>query len=489
MQEIKEGGGGIPPASTADTKAGPSTSYGLPYQDDEEHPSSGDVGSQSLLAHEPLCEAAGDRAAPAWRRLASQFNPLQLRIRRGSRRTANESCFCEKSMGRRRGSRRCMRLVLGVLIVLYVFPRDHTAPQRRLGLLYNPTSDTANGLRTLSLTPANAPSHSGIVQLISLLTHLTPTILPDRLHRILQSWGQPGHIGAGLSHYPTDFSRDVLPLPCHSHNDYWRIVPLYSALEAGCISVEADVWLYDEELYVGHDIASLTRNRTLKSLYIDPLVKILEGQNPLTEFYNGTATKNGVFDTVPSQPLVLLIDFKTEGTALWPHVSSALEPLRERGYLTHRNDTTNPNTITSGPITVVGTGNTPFALVTSDSTNAHHDIFFDAPLDKLSSPSPSPYNSTNSYYASVSFPSSIGHLPTSTFSHKQLSTLRAQISDAHALGLKARYWDLPFWPIGLRNHVWEVLVKEGVDLLNVDDLKGASARDWGKGRGWWRGDV
>ncbi len=48
-----------------------------------------------------------------------------------------------------------------------------------------------------------------------------------------------------------------------------------------------------------------------------------------------------------------------------------------------------------------------------------------------------------------------------------------------------RYWELPFWPIGLRNRLWEVLVEEGVDVLNVDDLKGASARDWGAWKGWW----
>jgi hypothetical protein len=34
--------------------------------------------------------------------------------------------------------------------------------------------------------------------------------------------------------------------------------------------------------------------------------------------------------------------------------------------------------------------------------------------------------------------------------------------------------------------VWDVLVKEGVDLLNVDDLKGATRRNWDKHHGWWQ---
>ncbi|KAL8947372.1 MAG: hypothetical protein Q9222_006338 [Ikaeria aurantiellina] len=49
-----------------------------------------------------------------------------------------------------------------------------------------------------------------------------------------------------LTTWPTDFSRDITPIPCHSHNDYWRRVPLYDALAAGCTGVEADVWLDDK---------------------------------------------------------------------------------------------------------------------------------------------------------------------------------------------------------------------------------------------------
>lgn len=36
----------------------------------------------------------------------------------------------------------------------------------------------------------------------------------------------------------------------HSHNDYWRAKPFWTALSNGVISVEADVWLYNGTLYV-----------------------------------------------------------------------------------------------------------------------------------------------------------------------------------------------------------------------------------------------
>lgn len=329
--------------------------------------------------------------------------------------------------------------------------------------------------------------------------------IPPRngIDRLISVWGKPGQIGEGLSSWPTDFSRGINPIPCHSHNDYWRRVPLYSAISAGCIGVEADVWLYEEELYVGHNTVSLTRNRTLNNLYINPLIDILSHQNPTTFFYPQEDTGlAGVFDTSPSQSLVLLIDFKTTGEALWPYVLSALRPLREQNYLTRLNGTQ----IIQGPITVVGTGNTPFNLVASAESNPHLDVFFDAPLDemwattsgaessnvldrneglRINDTARGSYTAMNSYYASVSFNKVFGYLSGGRFSDQQMATLRGQIQGAQRRGLKARYWDLPYWPISLRNHVWDVLIKEGVDLLNVDDLKGATERDWSQTKHWW----
>lgn len=76
--------------------------------------------------------------------------------------------------------------------------------------------------------------------------------------------------------------------------------------------MEADVWLFDEELYVGHSLSSLTPNRTLNSLYINPLLDILEKQNSISQFHPTSDTRpNGVFDTAPSQTLILLIDVST----------------------------------------------------------------------------------------------------------------------------------------------------------------------------------
>ncbi|KAK9854522.1 hypothetical protein MYU51_003583 [Penicillium brevicompactum] len=363
----------------------------------------------------------------------------------------------------------------------------------------------------------------GIIQFISIACGIVLSFFPDEYDRAAHNWLPSAESASeGSKHWPTDISRDIIPVACHSHNDYWRRVPLYSALQAGCVGVEADVWLFDDELYVGHTTSSLTARRTLRSMYVDPIVAILERQNPITEFHPGQGSPaHGVFDTDPDQSLLFLIDFKTAGPATWHAVSKHLAPLRDRGYLTYFNG----EELIQGPVTVIGTGNTPFNLVAANST--YRDIFFDAPLEKLvdedSDQSTSlqqesglytddmgtesanlaqgqgqghsgmpavitanTFNSTNSFYASVSFQKAIGFPWPFHFTQHQMELIRRHVRVAHRQGLKVRYWALPSWPRSLRNHIWRVLAQEGVDILNVDDLVGATKGDWNtKVFDWW----
>ncbi|KAF1921585.1 PLC-like phosphodiesterase [Ampelomyces quisqualis] len=313
-------------------------------------------------------------------------------------------------------------------------------------------------------------------------------------------WTLPGQASSDIASHLLDITRDVTPIPCHSHNDYWRRVPLYDALRWGCTGVEADVWLFDEELYVGHSTNALTPNKTFRSMYVDPLVKMLDHKNKPADFATTSSIKNGVFDTTPEQTLVLLVDFKNDGRAIFPFVSQHLTALREKGYLTYFDG----NSTIKGAITVVATGNAPFDMIIANST--YREIFFDAPLASMYEPAPSSpstnnisarggqgtvgttpashFDSTNSYYASVNFRKAIGFVWWGALSATQLDLLRGQIRGAHARGLKARYWSAPTWPIALRNRMWTVLVDEGVDYLNGDDLRGMTRLDWGVRRHW-----
>ena len=334
--------------------------------------------------------------------------------------------------------------------------------------------------------------------LIYYIIHLRSLIPPNHIQKKIASWGLSDYPTQFVAKLPADFSRDIAPIPCHSHNDYWRDVPLYDAVAAGCTSVEADVWLSGNDLYVGHTQKSLTKERTLESLYIDPLISILTNRNAPSQVTttNGTSSTstspnanppqvNGVFEADPSTPLTLLIDLKTDGASTFLAVLSHLEPLRSRGWLTHFNGTA----VVPGLITVVGTGNTPFDLLTANTT--YRDIFYDAPLQDFWGDEPTPiqdyeriftsekYNAENSYYASVSFQVEIGKLWHGMLSPQQVLKIRGQIKGATSRGLKARYWDTPGWPVGQRDHVWDVLTREGVGSLNVDDLEAARTRNWG----------
>src|SRR5262249_11249891 len=57
----------------------------------------------------------------------------------------------------------------------------------------------------------------------------------------------------------------------HAHNDYEHPRPLFDALDHGFRSVEADIFLVDGKLLVGHAQADLKPERTLEKLYLDPL--------------------------------------------------------------------------------------------------------------------------------------------------------------------------------------------------------------------------
>ncbi|CAL1695464.1 unnamed protein product [Somion occarium] len=134
--------------------------------------------------------------------------------------------------------------------------------------------------------------------------------------------------------YPTQFTQNIVPKPIHSHNDYWRDVPLLTAISFGVQSVEADVGLFNGTLFVGHEQAALTKDRTLDSLYIQPLLQILEKQNPKNAFTVNATQPNGVFDTASDVSLQLLVDIKTDGVEALPFILKAFEPLRKAGYLT-----------------------------------------------------------------------------------------------------------------------------------------------------------
>ena len=166
------------------------------------------------------------------------------------------------------------------------------------------SSLSAGGFLISSVVAASTPDVSLSLQSILSLAHQAP-----------------------LYDYPTSLTQGIVPKYIHSHNDYWRDVPFYSALSVGAVSIEADVWLYNDTLFVGHERGALTSNRTFETLYINPILDALRRQNPTTSPFLTSATHNGVYDTNGAQTLYLFVDVKTDGPTTWPYVVRALEPL------------------------------------------------------------------------------------------------------------------------------------------------------------------
>lgn len=142
--------------------------------------------------------------------------------------------------------------------------------------------------------------------------------------------------------------------------------------------------------------------------------------------------------------------------------------MRSEGYLT----TFAKGTLIQSAVTVVGTGNSPLDGVKALSPR---DYFFDAPLTQLTDPSlNTTWDPTLSPIASTDYGSAVGWNGLGNISDAQVGNIVQFVGDAHSRGIAARFWDTPGWPIHARDNVWKVLLDNGADWLNADDLQAAS---------------
>lgn len=274
----------------------------------------------------------------------------------------------------------------------------------------------------------------------------------------------------------------------HSHNDYTRRIPLFEALASACISVEADVHLVGGDLLVGHSSKGLRTKSSLRTMYLEPLQRMIESQNSHAPAQDGSW--RGIFNQDPQQTVVLLVDQKTSGQASFQELHSQLQSLRELDHLTYWNGTDK----VIRPLTIVATGKTPFDSVIA-LDDSRRDIFWDAHLEALSSalddfttePPTFRYNQSNSYYASTPFRNAVVSRrmdieESLVLSPRAKDLTATQAEQAAARGLLTRYWDTPTSPPNLRDSIWRWLVSADTGLINMDDM--GAVRD--KASGWGR---
>jgi hypothetical protein len=148
---------------------------------------------------------------------------------------------------------------------------------------------------------------------------------------------------AAKKHVPS-----VQPLErAHAHNDYEHERPLLDALSHGFTSVEADVYLVDGQLLVAHDPEDLDPSRTLQSLYLDPLRRIVHRNGgSVYRKWDGS--------------LQLLIDIKNTGAGDLHRARPGTAPLPQ-----HPDHLEGRQGSTSGAVTVVISGDRPRELMES----------------------------------------------------------------------------------------------------------------------------
>ena len=226
----------------------------------------------------------------------------------------------------------------------------------------------------------------------------------------------------------------------HAHNDYEHTRPLLDALDCGFCSVEADVWLVDGRLLVAHELKVVRKERTLQSLYLEPLRERVE------------KNRGRVYPNGPT--LTLLIDFKSSATETYQAFRVAIKPYEKMLTAFY------PDRKEERAVTIIISGNRPLQFPESESV---HYAGVDGRLTDINSaasPLFMPLISEN--WAKAFKWKAQGPIPAA-----EKTKLKDLAAKAHEKGKRIRFWNIPNSPVA-----WKELQDAGVDLINADNLTG-----------------
>lgn len=217
----------------------------------------------------------------------------------------------------------------------------------------------------------------------------------------------------------------------HSHNDYEQDVPFWHAFSNGLSSIEADIFLKDDVLYVTHDEEDIQWVRTLENLYLDPI---------------RNAIRLNLFTT---QDLQLLIDIKSKAE---PTLDKLLAILEKYPELTSRQN-----------LRFVISGNRPSL---ADYPKYPDFISFDyQSLEPIRNPEA--LNKVD--LISLNFRAFSRWNGKGRLTQEDYEKVHNVVDAAHALGKPFRFWATPD-----SKSAWKAFADMGVDFINTD-LPGPAA--------------
>jgi len=217
----------------------------------------------------------------------------------------------------------------------------------------------------------------------------------------------------------------------HSHNDYEQQHPFWMAYDEGFGSIEADIFLRNGKLLVGHDTIEIKAGRTLEEYYIRPLV--------------GCIHKNhGHPYADPSRQLQILIDVKEDSVAT---LGKLVEVLKKYPPLTR-----------CSSLKWVISGSRPDPARYADYPSfiwfdgILHQDYSPAALEKIAmmSDNLSHYSRWNGL---------------DTIPADQWKTLQAAIDHSHSLHKPVRLWGAPDFV-----NAWHQFILLKVDYINTDHI-------------------
>lgn len=227
----------------------------------------------------------------------------------------------------------------------------------------------------------------------------------------------------------------------HAHNDYEHQTPLFSALENGFTSIEVDVYLIENELYVSHDYPkTLNPNLTLEKLYLKPLKDHIDKNR-------GAVYRNY------SGPFYLMIDFKTSAQPTYKKLKEILS-----NYLTIISTLRN-GVESEAPVTIFISGNRPVNEIIADNPKL---VLLDGRPYELDSNIPASIMPI----VSIDYNEVLSWKGEGEVSNDDKTNLTTLIQKTHAQNKKLRLWAAPD-----NDAVWRFLLDNGVDLINTDHLK------------------
>lgn len=208
----------------------------------------------------------------------------------------------------------------------------------------------------------------------------------------------------------------------HSHNDYAQKMPFWYAYSNGALSIEADVFLKNDSLYVTHAEDEIVEGKTLGKLYLDRLSS-LEKSGELRE-------------------LQLLIDLKSEAYTTLDKLEEVLKKY--------------PSLVNNGKVKFVISGNRPKS---EEYRNYPDFIWFDHQnLGELNKIDLDKVALVSSSYKKYSVWNGYGRMTA-----LDLEKVKRAISLAKASGKPFRFWSTPD-----TKTAWARLARLGVDYINTD---------------------